>query len=175
MQTQTIEKARRIKLLILDVDGVLTDGKLFYDVNGEALKVFHVLDGHGIKLLMQSGVNVAIISARKSPMVARRAADLGIPYVQQGIDNKYFAFLELLKETRLQAQDCGFIGDDVIDLPILTRVGFAASVPNGHPEVTMRVDYITKTYGGNGAVREVCDFIMRAQNNYDAIMESFLK
>lgn len=168
------ERAKQVRLMVFDVDGVLTDGQLRYGGEGEIIKTFNVLDGHGIKLLQQSGVKTAIISARQSPIVARRAADLGIGTVLQGIHDKRAAFDTLLAETRLTAQDCGFMGDDVIDLPVMTRVTFAASVPNGHPEVRARAHYVAEANGGRGAVREVCDFILRAQNNYEAALAPYL-
>jgi len=168
------ERAKQVRLMVFDVDGVLTDGCLRYGSDGEILKTFNVLDGHGIKLLQQSGVKTAIISARQSPVVARRAADLGISIVLQGIHDKRSAFESLLAETGLTAQDCGFMGDDVIDLPVMTRVAFAASVPNGHEEVRSRAHYVAGARGGLGAVREVCDFILRAQDNYQAAMAPYL-
>jgi 3-deoxy-D-manno-octulosonate 8-phosphate phosphatase (KDO 8-P phosphatase) len=169
-----IARAARIKLMIFDVDGILTDGSLHFGADGEMIKTFNVLDGHGIKMLQQSGVAVAIISARQSPIVLKRATDLGIRHVQQGIHDKRSAFEQLLKETSLPAEVCGFIGDDVIDLPILMRVGFAASVPNGHADVRSRVHYVTQAYGGRGAAREICDLILRAQGNYEAALAPYL-
>lgn len=172
--TQANERAARIRLMIFDVDGILTDGSLHYGPEGEVIKTFNVLDGHGIKLLQQSGVATAIISARKSALVARRASDLGILHVRQGVHDKRAAFEQLLDETGVVAEACGFVGDDVIDLPILLRVGFAASVPNGHPEVRKRVHYITRVAGGAGAARELCDFILHAQGNYEAALAPYL-
>jgi 3-deoxy-D-manno-octulosonate 8-phosphate phosphatase (KDO 8-P phosphatase) len=127
-----------------------------------------------MKLLQNAGVLTAIISARQSPIVLRRASDLGIAHVMQGIHNKKEAFEELLRTTQTSAEHCGFVGDDVIDLPILTRVGFAASVPNGHAEVRSRVHYVTQAGGGRGAARELCDFILRSQGAYDAAIASYL-
>ncbi|MGZ3158672.1 MAG: KdsC family phosphatase, partial [Burkholderiaceae bacterium] len=135
---------------------------------------FNVLDGHGIKMLQQAGIAAAIISARQSPIVLKRATDLGIRHVQQDIHDKRSAFEQLLKETSLTADMCGFIGDDVIDLPILMCVGFSASVPNGHPEVRSRVQYVTQACGGGGAVREICDLILRAQGKYEAALAPYL-
>ncbi|MBI3285353.1 MAG: HAD family hydrolase [Burkholderiales bacterium] len=169
-----ITRAAQIRLMIFDVDGILTDGSLHFGPDGEMLKTFNVLDGQGIKLLQQAGVATAIISARQSPIVARRAADLGISHVRQGIHDKQTAFLQLLAELAIPAAQCGFIGDDVIDLPVLTRVGFAASVPNGHAEVRQRVHYVTHAVGGQGAAREICDFILRAQDKYQAALDTFL-
>jgi 3-deoxy-D-manno-octulosonate 8-phosphate phosphatase (KDO 8-P phosphatase) len=167
-------RAANVRLMIFDVDGVLTDGSLHFGADGEVLKTFNVLDGHGIKLLQQSGVATAIISARQSPIVLRRATDLGIVHVLQGIHDKRSAFEQLLVKTNIAADACGFIGDDVIDLPVLSRVGFAASVPGAHPEVRARVHYVTQVGGGRGAARELCDFILRAQGNYEAALAPYL-
>jgi 3-deoxy-D-manno-octulosonate 8-phosphate phosphatase (KDO 8-P phosphatase) len=167
-------RATNVRLMIFDVDGILTDGSLHFGPEGEVTKTFNVLDGHGIKLLQQSGVTTAIISARQSPIVLRRATDLGIQHVFQGIHDKRSAFEQLLAQTKVSADACGFIGDDVIDLPILLRVGFAASVPNAHAEVRSRVHYVTQASGGRGAARELCDFILRAQGNYEAALAPYL-
>jgi 3-deoxy-D-manno-octulosonate 8-phosphate phosphatase (KDO 8-P phosphatase) len=175
MEANAIARAARVRLMIFDVDGILTDGSLHYGPDGEVVKTFNVLDGHGIKLLQQSGVATAIISARQSGTVARRAADLGIQHLYQGVHDKRAAFEQLLQQTKIEAQACGFVGDDVIDLPILSRVGFAASVPDGHPEVKSRVHYVTQASGGRGAARELCDFILRAQGNYEAALAPYLK
>lgn len=168
-------KARYVKLMIFDVDGVFTDGSLHYGEHGEILKTFHALDGHGIKLLKQAGILVAIISARQSPMLNQRIKDLGIDYAMTGISDKQSAFKALLQKTSLQEKDCGYMGDDIIDLPILMRVSFSVSVPNGHPDVKSRVVYITQAMGGRGAIREVCDLILKAQHKYQTILESYLK
>ena len=171
---ESMARARRIQLMVFDVDGVLTDGSLHFGADGEMIKTFNVLDGHGIKLLQRSGIITAIISARQSALVTRRAADLGITHVQQGVHDKLSGYQALLAECGIEAEASGFIGDDVIDLPVLTRVGFAASVPNGHPEVRSRVHYVTTAGGGRGAVRELCDFILRAQGNYEAALAPYL-
>lgn len=168
-------RAARVRLMIFDVDGILTDGSLHYGPQGELIKTFNVLDGHGIKLLQQSGIAAAIISARQSEIVARRAADLGIRHLYQGMHDKKQAFEQLLAQTGIAPQDCGFIGDDVIDLPILLRVGFAVSVPNAHAEVRSRVHYVTQAGGGRGAARELCDFILHAQGNYEAALAPYLE
>lgn len=177
-----MEKARQvaahtaatIKLMIFDVDGILTDGSLHFGPEGEMMKTFNVLDGQGIKLLQQAGIATAIISARQSAIVSKRASDLGITHVRQGIHDKKSAFLQLLAELNLSADHCGFIGDDIIDLPILTRCGFSASVPNAHTEVRQRVHYVTTASGGKGAAREVCDFILHAQGKYEQAIEAYL-
>ncbi|AMO93408.1 phosphatase, YrbI family [Collimonas fungivorans] len=168
-------RAARVRLMIFDVDGILTDGGLLYGADGEQLKRFNALDGHGIKQLQQSGVATAIISARQSAIVSRRASDLGIAHVQQGVHDKHAAFVKLLEQLQLAPDACGFIGDDVIDLPILSQVGFAVSVPNGHADVRSRVHYVTQAGGGHGAAREICDLIMQAQNTYAATLASYLR
>lgn len=171
---EALRRAAAVRLMIFDVDGVLTDGSLHFGPLGEAMKTFNVLDGHGIKLLQSAGIATAIISARRSDMVARRAADLGITHLQQGVHDKLAGYRTLLAEVGLQPEQSGFIGDDVIDLPILIRAGFAASVPGAHPEVKSRVHLVTEARGGRGAVRELCDFILRAQGRYDDVISSYL-
>jgi 3-deoxy-D-manno-octulosonate 8-phosphate phosphatase (KDO 8-P phosphatase) len=172
-QLAHMERAARVKVMIFDVDGVLTDGSLTYNAEGETTKTFFVLDGLGIQLLNRTGVKTAIISARTSPIVIRRAADLGITHVFQGQHDKRLAFAELLQQTGVTAEECGYIGDDVIDLPLLTRVGFAVTVPSGHPDVQYRAHYVTKNPGGRGAVREVCDMVMRAQGTYEQALAPY--
>lgn len=174
MEDNASIRAARIRLMIFDVDGILTDGSLHYGPDGEVIKTFNVLDGHGIKLLQRSGVATAIISARQSALVARRAGDLGITHLHQGIHDKRATFEQLCAQLHIEPAACGFLGDDVIDLPVLTRVGFAASVPAGHPEVRSRVHYVTQAAGGRGAAREVCDFILRAQGTYEAAIAPYL-
>lgn len=172
--SQNMDRAARVKLMIFDVDGVLTDGSLHYGADGEALKTFNVHDGLGIKLLQESGVQTAIISARISAQVAKRAADLGIVHVHQGGHDKLTPFNALLARLGITADEVGFIGDDIVDLPILGRVGFAVSVPNGRSEVHARAHLITEAAGGRGAVREVCEFILHAQGSYGRVMAQFL-
>ncbi len=169
-----LAKASQVRLMIFDVDGVLTDGGLYYGADGEPIKRFNALDGHGIKLLQQYGVATAIITARQSPIVLRRAQDLGIAHVFQGVHDKRVAFAQLLEQTNISTNASGYIGDDVIDLPILSRAGFTASVANGHDAVKSRVDYVTTATGGNGAAREVCDLILHAQGHYDTAVAAYL-
>ena len=168
-----MERAARVKVMIFDVDGVLTDGSLTYGADGEVTKTFYVLDGLGIQLLNKTGVATAIISARSSPIVVKRAADLGITHVFQGMHDKRIAFAKLLEATGASAEQCGYIGDDVIDLPLLLKVGFAVAVPSGHPEVQHRAHYVTRAAGGRGAVREVCDMVMRAQGTYEQALAPY--
>jgi 3-deoxy-D-manno-octulosonate 8-phosphate phosphatase (KDO 8-P phosphatase) len=170
-----MQRAARVKVMIFDVDGVLTDGSLTYGPDGEVTKTFNVLDGLGIQLLNKSGVQTAIISARLSPIVVKRAADLGIKHVYQGVHDKRIGFAKLLEALGVTAEECGYIGDDVIDLPLLTKVGFAIAVPSGHPEVQYRAHYVTKNGGGRGAVREVCDMIMRAQGTYEQALAPYFE
>ena len=173
--TAAMTQARQVRLMIFDVDGVLTDGSLYYGPEGEPLKRFNALDGHGIKMLQQSGgVATAIITARQSPMVLRRARDLGIAHVFQDAHDKRLAFAQLLEQTGIAADACGYLGDDVIDLPVLTRVGFKAAVANAHHDVRTRVDYITEACGGDGAAREICDLILAAQGHYEAALADYL-
>jgi 3-deoxy-D-manno-octulosonate 8-phosphate phosphatase (KDO 8-P phosphatase) len=169
-----LERAAKVKLFIFDVDGVLTDGGLHYGAEGEAFKTFNVQDGLGIKLLQESGVLTGIISARRSPQVAARAKDLAIEFVHQGGHDKLTPFKALLDQLNLTEEQVAFIGDDVVDIPILSRAGFAVAVPNARPEVLARVHHVTQHRGGHGAVREICEFVLRAQGNYERVMAQFL-
>ena len=170
-----VEKAKKLKLLILDVDGVLTDGKLFFDNQGNEYKSFHARDGHGIKLLRQTGVEVAVISGRKSSSVALRMKNLGIEYVYQGHENKQAAFDEIIEKTGIPPEQAAHVGDDLLDLPIMIRVGLAIAVNDANFAVKQRAHWCTALPGGHGAVREVCDFIMQAQGSFDDIMNFYLK
>jgi 3-deoxy-D-manno-octulosonate 8-phosphate phosphatase (KDO 8-P phosphatase) len=170
-----VEKAKNIKLLILDVDGVLTDGRLFFDNDGNEYKSFHARDGHGIKLLQQTGVQVAIISGRKSSTVALRMKNLGVDHVYQGHENKIAAFNEIIEKIGIAPEQAAHVGDDLLDLPIMIRVGLAIAVNDANFAVKEHADWCTVLPGGLGAVREVCDFIMQAQGNYDAVLAAYLK
>jgi 3-deoxy-D-manno-octulosonate 8-phosphate phosphatase (KDO 8-P phosphatase) len=154
----------RVRLLVLDVDGVLTDGRLHYGPDGERLKVFHVRDGHGIKQVARAGITVAIISGRKSAAVKRRAKDLGIRHVQQGVDDKLAALRALAKSLRIELADCACVGDDTPDAPILAAAGIGIAVADAHADARVAADLVTKTAGGQGAVREVCDWILAARS-----------
>ncbi len=151
---------RPIRLLVLDVDGVLTDGRLWYGADGEVLKGFHVRDGFGIKALLATGIEVAIISGRDSPAVARRAADLGIRHVVQGCDDKGRAFDALCASLRVESAAVACMGDDTPDLPMLTRAGLAIAVADAHADVRAVANRVTTLPGGHGAVREVCDWLL---------------
>lgn len=170
-----LEKAKKLKLLILDVDGVLTDGRLFFDNKGTEYKCFHARDGHGIKLLRQTGVEVAVISGRSSNSVALRMKNLGIVHVYQGHENKQSAFAEVLEKTGVTAEQAAHVGDDLLDLPIMMRVGLAIAVSDANFAVKERADWCTTLPGGQGAVREVCDFIMQAQGSFDKVLNFYLK
>ena len=157
------QRAARLRLVALDVDGVLTDGRLYYGPQGEAVKVFDVRDGHGIKMLLAHGVEVAILSARSSDIVATRARELGIGRVLQGRGDKAAAWTVLLQETGVAAEEAGFIGDDLPDLPVLARAGFAATVADARDEVKDVAHWISAQPGGRGAVRAFAEFILRAK------------
>jgi 3-deoxy-D-manno-octulosonate 8-phosphate phosphatase (KDO 8-P phosphatase) len=159
-------KAQDIALFILDVDGVLTDGRLHYTDAGESIKAFNILDGHGIKLVQQCGVEVIIISGRKSAMVERRAHELGIHTVEQGVDNKLKMTERLLKVRGLTWQQAAAIGDDWPDAPLLVRAAFACAPANAHVEVKAVCHFVSQYNGGTGAVREVCDLLMMAKSRY---------
>lgn len=166
--------AARLRLMGFDVDGVLTTGDLYFTPAGDEIKVFSSLDGHGLKMLQQAGIEVVIITGRKSEMVARRAENLGITRLYQGVHDKRSVMLELATSLGLQREQIGYMGDDVVDLPILRVCGFSATVADGHDFVKQHVDYCTHKGGGKGAVREVCDHILRAQNKLDAMLEAYL-
>lgn len=172
---QLLEKAAAIRLLILDVDGVLTTGQLFITASGEVIKPFHTLDGHGIKMLQNSGVATAIITARSDPAVQTRAEQLGITHYIQGAHDKKTAYLNLLNQLNLKENQCSMIGDDVIDLPILVRCGLAVAVANAHDFVKQNADWVTQKSGGMGAVRELTDLIMHAQNTLQDALNGYLK
>ncbi len=154
---------RRVQLLVLDVDGVLTDGRLYYGPRGEALKVFNVKDGSGIKAVAAAGITVAIISGRRSAAVARRARELGIRHVTQGADDKLAALNKLLKSQSLSPEQCACVGDDTPDAPILRAAGLAIAVADAHRDALAEADLVTARAGGHGAVREVCDWLLDAR------------
>ncbi len=169
-----VAKIRDIKLVVFDVDGVMTDGALHYGAEGEMVKVFNTLDGHGMKMLMATGVDVAIISGRQSLALARRSSDLGITQLFMAVEDKGRVYIQLLDSLKLSPRQAASIGDDVVDLPILLNCGFAAAVPAAPKFVRERMDYVTKAPGGHGAVREFCDLIMAAQGTLDAALQKYL-
>lgn len=168
------QKAQRIKLLVLDVDGILSTGTLYYDKNGECFKPFHVHDGLGIKLLQRSGIEVAIISAKKSEPLIARIKDLAIEHAYLGYDNKAPAYEALKNKLKLADEQIAYMGDDLPDLPVLHRVGLSATAANAVETVRQQVDFTTKNKGGKGAVREMCELLLKAQNLYDSMVESYL-
>jgi 3-deoxy-D-manno-octulosonate 8-phosphate phosphatase (KDO 8-P phosphatase) len=168
-----IEKAKKIKVLVLDVDGVLTDGTLFFDNKGKEYKGFNVQDGLGIKLMQKAGIQIAVISGRSSKPVELRMAMLGVKLVYLGKLEKGIALEEILHKTGCNADEVAHVGDDLIDLPVFTRVGFAVAVRNANEQILPYVDWQTELSGGQGAVREVCDFILQSQGKLEALVESF--
>jgi 3-deoxy-D-manno-octulosonate 8-phosphate phosphatase (KDO 8-P phosphatase) len=164
-----LTRARAVRLAAFDVDGVLTDGRLNYGADGETTKAFHTLDGHGFKLLRAAGVEVALITARRSPALARRADNLGLKYVTEGATDKRAALSALLGELGISPHEAAYMGDDFVDLPALLIAGLALTVPVAPFEVKQRAHYVTRAAGGAGAVRETCGLILHAQGvNVDA-------
>ena len=174
LAVELVERIRNIKLAVFDVDGVLTDGCLHYGPNGEELKVFNALDGHGMKMLQESGVELAIISGRESKALERRAKDLCIAQLFMGVENKLNIFESLIKSLSLSRAQSAGLGDDVVDLPFLTHCGFAACVPAAPAFVRQHVHYVTTAQGGRGAAREFCDLIMQTQGTWDAALKKYL-
>jgi 3-deoxy-D-manno-octulosonate 8-phosphate phosphatase (KDO 8-P phosphatase) len=159
-----IAKAQRVKLAIFDVDGVLTDGGLYYSEAGDAMKKFDVRDGMGMKLLQDAGIELAIITSRRAASVRLRAADLSIMRVQQGVAKKLAAFETLLAETGCAAEETAFLGDDLVDLPVLRRCGFAVTVADAPASIKRHADYVTRAAGGHGAAREFCEIIRHSRS-----------
>lgn len=170
---EALPRARQVRLLLLDVDGVLTDGTITYGTDGIETKSFHTQDGLGLKLLQESGVAAGIITARTSEAVLRRARELGFAHVVQGAADKLAAFEAILRETGLRPPQTAYMGDDWMDLPLLNRVGLAAAPANAVAEVRQRVHYTTERTGGRGAVREVCDLLLEAQSNLERLFARF--
>jgi 3-deoxy-D-manno-octulosonate 8-phosphate phosphatase (KDO 8-P phosphatase) len=169
-----IAKARAIKLFILDVDGVLTDGTIYYGKDGIEMKGFHIYDGFGIKLLQKTGVEVAIISGKNSDAVRRRLEDLKLQHVYLGHEDKLIPYAELKQKLQLRDHAIAYMGDDLLDLPILCRAGLSISVPQAPRHLHQHVDLITNKKGGKGAVREACEFIMEAQGTFHSMVQSYI-
>ncbi len=174
IMTELEMKAKKVRLLICDVDGVMTDGSLFFGDDGQEYKAFNALDGHGIKMLQDSGVKVAIITGRTSNVVLHRMKNLGVGIIYQGQIDKLVGYQQLLDELKILPDEIAYIGDDVVDLPVMIRIGLSMAVANAHSLVKQNADFITENSGGHGAVRECCEFLMKAQNNYDEIMATYL-
>ncbi|EML1935740.1 3-deoxy-manno-octulosonate-8-phosphatase KdsC [Providencia stuartii] len=162
-----LKKAAKIKLLICDVDGVMSDGQIYMGNNGEELKAFNVRDGYGIRCLLTSGIDVAIITGRKAKLLEDRAKTLGITYLYQGQSDKLLAYHELLDTLKVSSEETAYIGDDLIDWPVMAKVGLSVAVADAHPLLLPKADYVTRIGGGKGAVRELCDLILIAQNKLE--------
>jgi 3-deoxy-D-manno-octulosonate 8-phosphate phosphatase (KDO 8-P phosphatase) len=170
----TMERARALRLIAFDVDGVMTDGALYLGDDGQEYKAFNSLDGHGLKMLASTGVTLAIVTGRTSRVVALRAANLGIEHVYQGCHDKRATLAELLARLDVPAHQAAFMGDDVVDLPAMSHCGMGFTVPGAPALVRERAHYVTHQAGGRGAVREVCEIVMRAQDTYTAALAPYL-
>jgi 3-deoxy-D-manno-octulosonate 8-phosphate phosphatase (KDO 8-P phosphatase) len=167
--------ARQIRLLILDVDGVMTDGGLQFDNQGEEYKTFNSLDGHGIRMLLECGIEIAVITGRNSGIVNHRMNELGVRHIYQGYRDKLLAYEKLLQDTDFEPEQTAYVGDDLPDLPLMRKVGLAIAVQNAHGFVKQHCDWVTTARGGNGAVREVTDFILQAQSLLAARQDRYLE
>lgn len=174
MESDVLERAKKIKLIIFDVDGVLTDGSLFFGDDGQEYKAFNSKDGHGMKMLQHSGVKIAIITGRTSKVVTHRMANLNVDIIYQGQADKKPAYEEILREHNVTPEQVAYVGDDVVDLPVMIRVGLAFCVENGHELAKKHAHWIAPTPAGHGAARDICEFIMKAQGNYDSAMQAYL-
>lgn len=168
------DRACGIRMLVLDVDGVLTDGRLYFTNEGEELKAFHTLDGHGIKLWQRAGGITAIITGRKAPLVEYRARNLGIAHLYQGREDKGRALRELSSSVQIPLESIAYVGDDMPDLGAFKVCGLAIAVANAHPYVRDRAHWVTQNTGGKGAVREVCDMLLQAQGSWDSLVAEYM-
>ncbi len=175
MSQDVLERIKKIKVLILDIDGVMTDGHIIYSIYGDELKFFDVQDGFGITLLRRAGIKSVIITAKKSRIVKLRARDMKVEKAYQGYTVKLKAFNRVIKKFRVKPEEVCFIGDDLIDLPILKRVGLAVAVPNAVEEVRQHAHFVTSRAGGHGGVRELCDLILKSQGKWDLATEKYFK
>ena len=171
---EVLDRAGRVRLLILDVDGVLTDGKLYLGSNGDEIKSVHILDGLGIKMLLEAGLQCAVISGRRSDVLEHRMHGLGVEHVYHGVEDKLPVFNELLRELALEPVQAAHVGDDLPDLPIMRRVGLAVTVKSGSDLIKPYAQWETSQPGGQGAVREVCELILRAQGRLQPLIERYL-
>jgi len=174
MSTLALARARNVRLMGFDVDGVLTDGHLYFSADGDVMKAFHSRDGLGMKMLANAGIRLALITGRKSALVARRAENLGIELVFQGVEDKRAVMAELLAREGLDFTQAGYMGDDVVDLAIMAACGFAATVPDGHALVKQQAHYVARRPAGLGAARDVCELILRAQGKLDQALAPHL-
>jgi 3-deoxy-D-manno-octulosonate 8-phosphate phosphatase (KDO 8-P phosphatase) len=170
-----LQRARQVRVVVFDVDGVLTDGSLFFGDDGQEYKAFYSRDGHGMKMLQRSGVEIGVITGRTSQVVLHRMANLGVSRVYQGQIEKLPSFLSLLEDLDLEPGQAAFVGDDVVDLPVMRRVGLAIAVQDAHPLVKEHAHWCTGRPGGRGAARDVCEFIMETQGTLDRQLEAYLK
>jgi len=167
VEPSILNVAKGIKLLICDVDGVFSDGRIYMGNNGEELKTFHTRDGYGVKSLMNAGIEIAIITGRKSQIVENRMSALGISLIYQGQDDKVKAYQDICDKLNISPEQTGYIGDDLIDWPVMEKVALKVCVADGHPLLAKRANYVTAIKGGHGAVREVCDLILQARDELD--------
>jgi 3-deoxy-D-manno-octulosonate 8-phosphate phosphatase (KDO 8-P phosphatase) len=165
----------RIRLLLLDVDGVMTDGRIIYLNDGAEAKAFDVKDGHGLKLIQRAGIRVGIITGRQSEVVARRAAELGIEIVYQGAKDKMLPFLEIIEKLGLEPCEVAYVGDDLVDLPVMRQAGFSATVADAVDDIKPYVDLVTSRPGGRGAVREVCDFLLKQSGRWSSVTSRYFE
>ena len=172
---EVYQRARAIRLLILDVDGVLTDGRLYFDAKGETLKVFHVRDGHGLKMAQRAGVEVAFVSGRRSDATYHRAKELGISRFHEGVRDKVAVMEEITAAMQIQPAEVAAVGDDLVDLPLMARVGLSVAVADAVPEVLAAAHWVTSLPGGRGAVREVCDLLIKAQGKWEGIVSPWME
>lgn len=175
MTEDAIARARRIKLIAFDIDGVMTDGTLFLCDDGKEYKGFNSLDGHGLKMLKRTGIELAIITGRNSRVVEHRAKNLGIDIIHQGAEDKLAVYEALCRELNIACEETAYMGDDVVDLPVMRRAGLAITVPAAPDMVKAYSQYITRREAGRGAVREACEAIMRAQGTLDAALAPYLR
>lgn len=173
--SSVLAKAASIRLIALDVDGIMSDGKVYFSANGDELKAFNILDGLGLKQLMAAGITVAVITGRRSPLTEKRMTDLGIPHLLQGREDKLTALLEIVDLLNLPASDIAYMGDDLPDLPALRYAGLGITVPNSYWLIKEHADYCTRSRGGDGAVREACDLILAAQGKLDTALAPYLE
>lgn len=174
-ETSVLDAARNVRLMGFDVDGVMTDGTIWFGPDGDSLKGFNTLDGHGLKMLAGAGVEVVIISGRSSPAVRHRATNLGITTALLGVENKRETMRELAAERGIAMEHCGYMGDDIVDLPVLRACGFSAAPANAHFFVRQHVAWVAEADGGRGAVREVCEYLLDARGALDALLQDCLR
>ena len=175
MTPDVLQHVQKLRLMAFDIDGIMTDGRLYMTESGEEMKAFHTLDGQGLKLLMASGVEVALLTARRSSIVERRSNELGIRMLRQGLSDKLAAIREIQSDLDISMAQSGYAGDDLVDLPVLSRCGFSATVPDAPESIRSRVHYVTLKPGGMGAVRELCELVLKSQGTFDNAISQFLR